>query len=55
MPPLIKRPRGLRGWELGWAIGIGIIGRFYIWRPVFQKAVGLDKVYEAEEKSKQQE
>jgi len=56
MPPLIRRPRGLSGWEIGLAVSVGIVSGFYIWRPVFQKTVGLDKVYSVEsEKEKSQE
>ena len=37
MPPLIRRPRGISGWQLGLVTGIGIIGGIYIWKPVFDK------------------
>jgi len=37
MPPLIKRPGGITGWQLGLVTGLGIIGGIYIWKPVFDK------------------
>ena len=37
MPPLIKRPRGIPGWQLGLVCGIGVIGGIYIWKPVFDE------------------
>ena len=43
MPPLIRRPRGIPGWQLGLVTGIGIIGGIYIWKPVFDKRVNKDK------------
>jgi len=41
MPPLIKRPRGIPGWQLGLGVGVGIIGGIYIWKPMFEKFIGL--------------
>jgi len=37
MPPLIKRPRGISGTQLGFVIGVGVIAGTYIWRPAFEK------------------
>jgi len=39
MPPLIRRPRYIPGWQLGLVTGIGIIGGIYIWRPVFDPSL----------------
>jgi len=35
MPPLIKRPKYIPGWQLGLVVGCGIITGFYVWQPVF--------------------
>ena len=43
MPPLIKKPRGIPGWQLGLVVGIGIIGGIYIWKPVFDEKVKAKK------------
>ena len=43
MPPLIKRPGGISGWQLGLVTGLGIIGGIYIWKPVFDKKVNTEK------------
>jgi len=37
MPPLIRRPRSIPGWQLGLVVGIGVIAGVYVWRPVFAK------------------
>jgi len=37
MPPLIRRPKYIPGWQLGLVVGVGVIGGIYIWRPVFAK------------------
>jgi len=39
MPPLIKRPTGTSGWQLGLVVGLGIISGIYIWKPVFDKNI----------------
>jgi len=37
MPPLIRRPRGLTGFQLGLGVSIGVLGGIYIWKPVVDK------------------
>ena len=39
MPPLVKRPRGIPGWQLGFVVGAGIISGIYIWKPVFDRNI----------------
>jgi len=37
MPPLIRRPRGLSGFQLGLGVAIGVVGGIYIWKPNYDK------------------
>jgi len=37
MAPLIKRPRGITGTQLGLAVGLGVISGIYIWKPQFEE------------------
>jgi len=39
MPPLIKRPGGIPGWQLGFVVGFGILSGIYIWKPVFDRNI----------------
>ena len=54
MPPLIRRPRGIPGWQLGLACGLGVIGGIYIWKPVFDKNIRdkADNIAEAAKEKK---
>ena len=42
MPPQLRRPRSRLppGWELGLAVGCGVLSGFYIWAPVFRRVPG---------------
>jgi len=51
MPPLIRRPAGLTGVQLGLGVSIGVIGGIYIWKPVFKKWANKDKPVEKEASS----
>jgi len=53
MPPLVRRPRGIPGWQLGLVTGIGIIGGIYIWKPVFDKRV-RDKAENIAQKAREE-
>jgi len=37
------------------AMSLGVASGVYIWKPLFEQTVGLDKVYEAEKASQLQE
>jgi len=54
MPPLIRRPKGIPGWQLGLAVGSGIIGGIYIWKPAFDKYWSANAEKLAEKKAKKQ-
>jgi len=48
MPPLIRRPKGIPGWQLGLVVGVGILAGVYVWRPVFAKLAEDTKVKKEE-------
>ena len=54
MPPLIKRPSGIPGWQLGLVVDGGIIAGVYIWRPAFDQYWKEKAEKLAEKKGKQQ-
>lgn len=52
MPPLIRRPRGLTGFQLGLGVSIGVLGGIYIWKPVVDKYF-KDKAHQLKEEAEQ--
>lgn len=39
----IRKPRSLTGAQIGFATVLGVIGGYYIWKPVFAPNVSVEK------------